>query len=537
MKQKQTFKYFFLFFLILQPFLDCYLLYSDPVINFFGFSPTTIIRMIVIGIYCIITYLTSKRGRNLMTCYLIVLLTYFIIHHVVCTSIDENLIYHTFKYSLIEEIFYFARMFLPVGTIYIVYNLDITKEELKYVIKLSSLAVALIVIVLNMTGLARTSYGSRQITGTIFSWFDPRFKSIELASKGWFNSANQIGATVIILLTMMNYFTLKDPSKKNVLILCSLILSSMMIGTRTATIIVCYINLIMFISYLVISDIHNRALTRKSIGINFCVLIFTFGIYGFAPVANCHYGSNYICLVKLDSGLDSSAIIKYKKNLKFNGDTCNFLKKTPTNPEYYEDIYPCHDNFDFWTDYSKNEVYKYANNRTLELMVTNDVYNRIENPMVKLFGMSRSRFLSAETYLEKDIYVHYYTIGIIGVILLLIIPYAIPCMLYGIHILKEKKFTAYNMTICACTVIVFLASYMSGHILDELIVTIYLGFIIGALLNSIYPKVKKPITDHVLIVNDERMMGGVSVLLEDILNNIDKSIEIDLLILSNHGTR
>ena len=38
----ELFKKIFLIFLIFQPFLDCYLLYSKKVIDFVGFSPTTI---------------------------------------------------------------------------------------------------------------------------------------------------------------------------------------------------------------------------------------------------------------------------------------------------------------------------------------------------------------------------------------------------------------------------------------------------------------------------------------------------------------
>lgn len=40
---------------------------------------------------------------------------------------------------------------------------------------------------------------------------------------------------------------------------------------------------------------------------------------------------------------------------------------------------------------------------------------------------------------------------------------------------------------------------------------------------------------NILIVNDEKQMGGVSVLLEDILNNINYKKQIDLLILHNRG--
>lgn len=537
MNKKLNLKSFFILFLIIQPFLDCYLLYSDKVIDFVGFSPTTIIRMLVIAFYTVIVYLTSNKGRKAFTIYVICLIIYFLLHHLVCTAIDESLIYDSFKYSLSDEIFYFIRMFLPVAVIYIVFNLNITKEELKEIISFSAISISLIIIALNLLGLARTSYGSNPIGGNIFNWFNPNIKDIELASKGWFNSANQIGATVMILIIVMNYFTLKKPTKKNITILGVLIFSSMMIGTRTSTIIICYIMAFMFVSYIVISSIHKRNLSNSSIIFNICVVMITLIIYGIAPVVNCHNSNNYICLFKFDTGLDSSDRIIVNKNLKYDGNTCEFIKKTPTNPVYYEEIYPCQDNISFWDQYLKDETYKYANNRTLEVLVTNNVYKRISSPLVTLFGMSRSRFLSAEVYLEKDVYVHYYTIGILGVIIFLVIPYLIPCVLYMYKVVKERKFKAYCLVLCSAVAMTFMASYMSGHILDELIVTLYLGLVVGALLCYIYRPRKKEITDRVLIVNDECMMGGVSVLLEDILNNINKKHKIDLLILHNHGTR
>lgn len=43
--------------------------------------------------------------------------------------------------------------------------------------------------------------------------------------------------------------------------------------------------------------------------------------------------------------------------------------------------------------------------------------------------------------------------------------------------------------------------------------------------------------NKILIVNDERMTGGVSILLEDILNNLNNKEKIDLLILHDNGDR
>lgn len=536
--KKNSFKIFFLVFLILQPIFDSYYLYSDEVINLFGFSPTTIIRMIVVALCALIVFIKKDKKKKNILIFCFIATIYFIIHHFVSTSIDDSLIYSSFRYSIVEEIFYFLRMFLPIGVIYIVYNLKYTKEDLKMVIKYSSILLILIVVLLNIFGIARASYGSGFITGSIFDWFNINIDRYNLASKGWFNSANQVSALLIIFIVMMEYFTLEDKKNSDLVVTLLLIFSSMMIGTRTSTLGVFAVVIFLMISYFFIKKIIHKknVYDKKLIRICILILIFTGIVFRFAPIVNCH-GDNYKCILSINSGLTSDNIIEVPKDLKFDGDTCNFLKKTPANSEYYDKLYPCLNNIDFWNKFVNEKVYEYANNRTMEVLVTNDVYSKISNPLINLFGMGRSRFLSAKIYLEKDIYVHYYTIGIVGVILFLIVPYLIPIFILCVKMLVNKKINYYDFCLCFSVFVVMAVSYLSGHILDELIVTLYLGFIVGFVINRIKLEEKKKYVKRTLIVNDERMMGGVSVLLEDILNNINKDIEVDLLILHNNGTR
>jgi len=538
MKFKFDIKKIFLFFLIYQPFLDCAYLYSDGVINFFGFSPTTIIRLLVILIYCLFLFFEKKDGRKIIISYMSVIFLYVIIHHFVGIGIDDSLIYKSFKYNLLEELFYITRMLLPVGVIYITYRLGFTKKDLKTVIKYSSVVFCAIVILLNVAGIALTSYGSKLIGGTIFDWLNPEISRYLLASKGWFNSANQVSAVIIIFVVMMEYFVLSELKKSDLMVLIVLIFSSLMIGTRISTIAVFAIVVFLMLGYFVIEKINKKKFCFDKNRLIYCLLIiiFTGIVFNFAPIVNCE-GSNYKCILSIDGGLTSENIIETPENLKYDGDTCNFLKKTPANPEYYNKLYPCSENLIFWDNFAKNEIYSYANNRTMEILVTNDAYSKIENTNVNLFGMSRSRFLTAEIYLEKDIYVHFYTLGIFGILLFLIIPYLVPVFIFLFKMLKNKNFDYYSLCLCFSIIVIFAISYLSGHILDELVVTLYLGFIVGIIVNSTYRRKEKELVKRTLIVNDERMVGGVSILLEDILNNIDKNIEIDLLILHNNGTR
>ena len=51
-------------FMILEPLLDLYFLYSDNIINIFKFSPATIIRMIFILVMVIFIIILNKKKLN-----------------------------------------------------------------------------------------------------------------------------------------------------------------------------------------------------------------------------------------------------------------------------------------------------------------------------------------------------------------------------------------------------------------------------------------------------------------------------------------
>ena len=56
-------------------------------------------------------------------------------------------------------------------------------------------------------------------------------------------------------------------------------------------------------------------------------------------------------------------------------------------------------------------------NRNVQSLITYDVGATYENIPNALFGLGYSRFINAYLYLEKDFVVHFYTIGIFGIIL------------------------------------------------------------------------------------------------------------------------
>ena len=100
--------------------------------------------------------------------------------------------------------------------------------------------------------------------------------------------------------------------------------------------------------------------------------------------------------------------------------------------------------------------------------------------------MSFTRLRNAPCYMENDIYVHMYSIGIVGIILF-ILPYLVVLgySLYKMFKDYKNKFNFLNVTLAGSIALVFFAGIMSGNVFDEWICTLFLGLICGMLLISV----------------------------------------------------
>ena len=149
-----------LIFLVLQPFLDCYLLYTDEVMNLFHFSPTTIIRFLIVGLLVILVFINkeNKKTRKPLLIYGGIILIYTILHCLTTYNYDTSAL-PSFTFSIITELFYIARMLLPILIIYIVYNLKVTKEEFLKLFVLVAFISASVIVVMNLLNISLTSYG------------------------------------------------------------------------------------------------------------------------------------------------------------------------------------------------------------------------------------------------------------------------------------------------------------------------------------------------------------------------------------------
>ncbi len=488
LKDEKFIKKLLLIFLVLQPFLDCYLLYTDEVMNIFHFSPTTIIRFLIIGFLFILVFFNknNKETRKPIIIYGLVILIYTILH--IITTYSYNIdSFPSFKYSLTAEIFYIARMLLPICIIYIVYTLKINKEEFINLFLWVAFITSSIIVIMNLLNISLTSYGgNNQIDGSLFSWFSSnKPDSRLLASKGWFNSANQISALFAILLPVCIYSIFDKFSFKRIATLCLCILAMLMIGTRVSTIGWIPIYIVMLLIYLFCSLILKQVEFKWKNFIGSIIIGCFFGVlYIFSPLVN---SADSVDQAALDAYLDEKEIDLENMTVE------EYLPFLAINEEFYTKLYPYDEHEEFWY-YVAKEVpyYKRGGNRNAQTLITEDINSNFKTKLSPLFGLGYSRFENAKIYMEKDFLVHYYTIGIIGIILFLS-PYIIILVykLCQILFVDRKLFNFYNVMLLANLFLPIAISFMSGHVVDELIVSLYMGFIAGIILKNIKPNINQ----------------------------------------------
>ena len=554
MIKKINLEKFLMIFIIIQPILDFYLLFSEKVINIFKFSPTTIIRILIIIFFVVYLLFKIKFNKKyfLLTIYLILVGIYSTVH--VLNSLNFNIsIGNNFNFSLFTELFYFIRMFIPILLAFIAYNINIREETFKKTIIYVSLIFSTTIIVTNLLKISLTSYGGDNIIlGNIFDWFlSNNYKFEDLASKGLFVSANQISSVFAMLFPINIYYAIKTSKKICIISSVCLCLSMIIIGTRVGNYGWLLIAITVFMAWIFFALIHKNkiGITPKKMLTYIILFIFLFIITLNAPLTERETSKNF---AEYEKKVITSEIKKELETLKTEDEKKRFIEKYGEKffipAAYIRDIYSYENDVDFWIDTMKLPYSLRGGNRNLQNLMTKRIYDLNNNSFDKFLGMGYSRFRNAELYIEQDYIVHFYTLGILGIILF-VLPSFLIATYALIYMLIKKRFRMKTTILCMSVYLVNLISVFSGHTLDELIVTIILGFICGYILillkeinitkevgekfmdNRIYDEKNPFVSVIVPVYNVEKY---ISKCLDSLVNQTLKNIEI---IVVNDGTK
>ena len=513
-KFKTIMLYLFIGFMIVQPLFDIFWLYSDNLIAIFKFSPSTIIRMLIMGILFITSFIwfKDKRKYKVLITASVIYIVYAIFHHL--NSLNFYVPYGNFdNYSFLKEMFYLIRMIMPLLIIFITYEKKLSFKYFQMIVVSVALIFSATMVLTNFLGIALASYGggTQPIKATFFEWFlsstYDKYQYLEIASKGIFHMANQVSGVLVCLLPILIFIYFKKPNLLHTITLMLTILSMIMLGTRVASIGWIAICIVMILIYLYFIFIKKEIELKKKALIIFIATIAIFtAILPFSPVMNRTYINDNSKQVEEDIDETNSKVMlkKFKKYIakkekeNLTSDEKKALKKEKitfiknsyntfgVDRTYIEKIYPYTEDPDFWLVEYEIPFEDRANHRQLKTDITNHVIKLNNNKFDYIVGMSFTRLRNAPCYMENDIYVHMYSIGIIGILLFIFPYFVILCYsLYKMFRDYKNKFTFLNVTLVGSITLVFFAGIMSGNVFDEWICTLFLGLVCGFLLINI----------------------------------------------------
>lgn len=532
-KCKKIFQIVFIIFMILQPLFDIYYLYADSLIGIFKFSPSTIIRMFIMCLLIVTSFLwiKSSKKKKYLIIFSFIFLVYSILHHI--NSLYFYSPYGNYNYSTLKELFYLVRMSMPLAMIFVTYEKKMSIKQIRLIIVAVSLIFSITMILTNIFEIALTSYnfGNKIIKANIFDWFSKdtyiKYGYEFVASKGIFHMANQVSATLLCLLPLNIYIYISDKKSYNIITISLMIISMLMLGTRVASygwIIAVFVMIALYIFFEGILS-KNKINVREII---LLIIVFILGIalFKFSPVKNRFYITDNASIVEsgikkmsLDDSLSDFVKKMTEKEQELNTKGKNekhtkekfksikeekikFIKENYNSfgidGNFINVLYPYYGDVDFWLEEMAKPFAVRANHRQLKTDITKRVIENNDNKLDYLFGISFSRMRNAQLYMENDIYVHLYSIGIFGIIIF-ICPYIIILLYALISMIKNKdNFNFKNITLIFSICLIFAAGLVSGNVFDEWIVTLFLGFICGILLQNIKKKNKKK--DRVLFI-------------------------------------
>lgn len=460
---KEKISTLFLIFFSLSSILDLHIFYN---------SYATLVRIIILVIFFLISfiYFSKKRDRLVLISYFIISILY-IVSHLVFTN-D----------SIVKELLYFIKMFSSVFTFYSVYSLQINyNKALKY-IKGILWFICGSILFCNIFKLGYSSYSFEGIKYNIFEWFlydDLYFEDV--SSKGYFHLANQIVGVVLLYLPLLINDLKEKFKKRDILLLLLVCLSMLAVGNRASSIGPLLILIVSFIVYSFLSLIKREKFNIKFVLVvlgNLVILnIFLYN----APIVyrESYYDDLSSSMVNVSYGDESFSDASVRDVLISKNLNNNFI-------DYY---YPYEKDTLFWNELVNKDI-RFEDSRLIEELIAKRVKELNNNKYSDYFGVGYNRIISI-CNVERDYVMHYYSIGIFGIIIFLGMYFFFYIVsLFKIFLNIESKFSFLNIMFSLAIGLELLLCYFSGNMLNAISCIMPLSFVIAVFYNE--TRLKKP---------------------------------------------
>lgn len=497
--------YILIIFLIIQPIFDLKIFYN---------SISTLIRVIIIlGLFICYFIKSNNNKKYLLISYPIILSIYFVFHHLNALNF-KSLVPGDFNYSILKEALYFLKMISPFLLIYALFKSSLNKYDYIKIIKSIILIIGCTIILSNIFMFSYGSYSNSIIKANFFAWFNTDYSYTELASKGLFEYANQIGAVLIMYLPFAIISTLKSKNNKekflNILILIINIFSLILLCTRVSVLGIILVFAYTIFAFILINLIYSKR-KNKSVIVSshfakkYIPIITVFAVYIILLPINPMFNRldernntietfSQIAPTEENTTVESTPVEEAtpiaEENIQTNitseleqpnnDNNFNIISYIENNykrnyiPEQFLFInYPYQYDPEFWYNILQEDISLTTDYRYIEKAMVKRVVDINNNSMDFWFGITNTRLQNIFN-IEKDFVVQYYALGIIGLILVFFPYFALLAyFIYKIIRAKLKNLTLINTLSFITIIFLFAISYFSGNLLNSLSFSIY----------------------------------------------------------------
>lgn len=529
-------------FLIIQPFLDTYILFEGKIIEIFKISPSTVVRIIFVFILGLLslTLIKSKQKIKSYIIYGIILMVYSVLH--IYNAYNFNsLTPGNFNFNPVTEIFYIIRLIIPIFIIILTSNIKFNKETAIKILNILIIIFSGTIVVTNILKISIGAYITRPIDYNIFDWFINNIhetKSFyDTASRGYFSFANMISSMLFGLTAILYYKLFTKFNYKIIILLIIQMLAMFMLGTKVATVGFLLSTIAMFFVYLFFCIIKkDTKFSYKVISTIILIIMSWISIYPYSPCKNRttiveeENKESQQELEKPKLEIDLEHLSEKEKGNVVKEFVYNNYKKYGIKEQHIIEYYSYEYDAYFWYQMFDEPYPIRSGNREVMIKILERLkYLNANEQSDTMLGLTYSR-MSNISYLEQDFISQYYTLGIMGSILL-ILPYLFILILSIIKVLLNKeKITLFNISLIICCGSALAGAFYCGNSLDNLTFTIIYGFIFGILITTIFSKKERKLKeDEITIMALHLNYGGVEQYISSLCKMLVDTYKINII--------
>lgn len=487
-------KLFISILLIQLPFLDMLRTTSFRHFEVLGISFIELVNIFLIGFALLVTIIklweNKKKNILFLILYLVLVFMYIFLHYKHIITFDKT-IFPKANFNLITETFYILRVYvLPLMLLYVLCNnKDLFNKE--YYLKIAKIVIGIIsgfIIVLNILKLSFISYSSTKnfISHNIFDYFLFSGDFRQLTSRGWFDSANELSATMFMLMPINIYIFYKNPTRKNLILFISQFLAMILLGTRTAaygSVIISITSLVIYIALVLLQKEKRKPYFEKYMPI-FTLILSAFMTISPFMISRISEGTPDFSVKNSDAYSSLSKVDK--KDKKSINKIFEKYKDEYLINEAYLKMYPFSNDTEFWLQMASRDKSLNNNSRIMKTDIIKRIKERNNNKLDTYFGLGYTlNFMD----LERDYVYQYYLFGIVGMTILMG-PYFIFLIYLAIIALKNiKNNLRYSVILGFMSTVLGLAiAYLSGHVFGWVSPMMYLVFTLAFLNITVYAR-------------------------------------------------